>query len=153
VGSSLATLAWAEAVNSGAAAEVEGLLSKAFALCPESNVPTRARVLYCAGRAYSALRQERGERPGVRGRRQPGPKGQLRASGEGRRSREDDVVTVLIIVVAWALLYFWQRWIRGVLAAQLAAYRSGDYEAQMRAAAPLRVLNPGPTCSSAGRPF
>jgi len=52
------------------------------------------------------------------------------------------VVTVLIIVVAWALLYFWQRWIRGVLAAQLAAYRSGDYEAQMRAAAPLRVLKP-----------
>lgn len=55
VGSSLATLAWAEAVNAGGAAEVEGLLSKAFALCPESNVPTRARVLYCAGRAYSAL--------------------------------------------------------------------------------------------------
>ncbi len=52
------------------------------------------------------------------------------------------MIAVLVVAVAWALLYFWPRWIRGILAAQLAAWRRGDYEAQMRAAAPLRVWKP-----------
>jgi tetratricopeptide (TPR) repeat protein len=52
------------------------------------------------------------------------------------------VIAVLVIGVAWALLYFWQRWIRGVLAAQLAAWRRGDYEGQIRAVGSLRVWKP-----------
>jgi tetratricopeptide (TPR) repeat protein len=52
---SLAMLAWAEAVNAGAAAEVERLLSRAFTLCPETTVPVRAELHYLAGRAYAAL--------------------------------------------------------------------------------------------------
>jgi tetratricopeptide (TPR) repeat protein len=52
------------------------------------------------------------------------------------------VNAVLVVLVVWALLSFWQRWIRGVLAAQLAAWRRGDYEGQMQAAAPLRVWKP-----------
>jgi len=55
LGESLATLAWAEAVNSGNAAEVERLLARAFTLCPEDAVPVRAKVHYHAGRVYASL--------------------------------------------------------------------------------------------------
>jgi tetratricopeptide (TPR) repeat protein len=55
LGQSLAILAWAEAVNSGDAKEVERRLAKAFTLCPETAVPARAQVHYHAGRAWSAL--------------------------------------------------------------------------------------------------
>jgi tetratricopeptide (TPR) repeat protein len=55
VGASLATLAWAEAVNGGNAAKVEHWLEKAFPLCPETCVPVRAKVHHHAGRAYAAL--------------------------------------------------------------------------------------------------
>jgi tetratricopeptide (TPR) repeat protein len=55
LGESLATLAWAEAVNSGDSAEVERLLARAFTLCPENAVPVRAKVHYHAGRAYASL--------------------------------------------------------------------------------------------------
>jgi tetratricopeptide (TPR) repeat protein len=54
-GESLATLAWAEAVNGGNAAKVEHWLEKAFPLCPETTVPVRAELHYVAGRAYAAL--------------------------------------------------------------------------------------------------
>jgi tetratricopeptide (TPR) repeat protein len=52
---SLATLAWAEAVNGGDVPKVEHWLEKAYALCPETIVPVRAQIHYHAGRAYSAL--------------------------------------------------------------------------------------------------
>jgi tetratricopeptide (TPR) repeat protein len=55
LGHSLATMAWAEALNSGDAAAVEYLLAKAFTFCPKAAVPVRAHVYYHAGRAYSAL--------------------------------------------------------------------------------------------------
>lgn len=55
VSESLATLAWAEAVNAGGPGKVEHWLEKAFPLCPETTVPTRAELHYLAGRAFAAL--------------------------------------------------------------------------------------------------
>jgi tetratricopeptide (TPR) repeat protein len=61
------------------------------------------------------------------------------------------VITVLVIVVAFAtlvalllraLLRYWRRWFRGVVAADMAAYRRGDYEAQLRVVEPLKVWQP-----------
>jgi hypothetical protein len=52
---SLATLAWAKAVNSAEPVDVVGLIDKALALCPETTVPVRAQVLYHAGRGYTEL--------------------------------------------------------------------------------------------------
>ncbi len=56
---SLATLAWAEAVNGGDIAKVEQWLDQAIPLCPDTIVPIRAQIHYHAGRAYSALGKTR----------------------------------------------------------------------------------------------
>jgi tetratricopeptide (TPR) repeat protein len=52
---SLAFLAWALAENSVDPAEVEGALTEAFALCPETTKPIRTRLHFCASQAFSAL--------------------------------------------------------------------------------------------------
>lgn len=55
-------------------------------------------------------------------------------------------IVVVAVAILWeillALLRYWRRWFRGVVAADLAAYRRGDYEAQLRAVQPLKVWKP-----------
>lgn len=51
----LATLAWAVAVHSGEAAEVERLVNEAIPLCGDDRKPTLAHLHYLAGAAYSVL--------------------------------------------------------------------------------------------------
>jgi tetratricopeptide (TPR) repeat protein len=55
LGESLSTLAWAEAVNSGSASEVERLLQEAFGHGVENHVPVMAKLHYNAGRAWAAI--------------------------------------------------------------------------------------------------
>jgi tetratricopeptide (TPR) repeat protein len=55
LGESLSTLAWAEAVNSGSASEVEHLLQEALGHVLENNVPAMAEFHYHAGRAWAAV--------------------------------------------------------------------------------------------------
>ena len=55
---SLAALAWAVAAYSGDGAEVERLVGRSLALCPETTRPIRAEVLFHAGMAYAALGRE-----------------------------------------------------------------------------------------------
>jgi tetratricopeptide (TPR) repeat protein len=55
LGESLSTLAWAEAVNSGSASEVERLLRESLDHCMENHVPAMAEFHYHAGRAWAAI--------------------------------------------------------------------------------------------------
>jgi len=55
LGEDLGVLAWAVAVNSGDAREVESILAEAFPLCGTKTKPVLAELHYHAGRAYAAL--------------------------------------------------------------------------------------------------
>ena len=75
LGEDLAVLAWAVAVNSGNASEVESLFAEAMALVGTKTKPTFAEVHYHAGRAYEALKITEKSRDHLRQAMEADPKG------------------------------------------------------------------------------